>query len=511
MSRGIVEIEWIGRNRPFSFFSSIFPGGIGKVLLPGLLRLLPFLFLYFGNPLSLHARMPAGMTHDTPTRYWQFWMFYEEWESADQKEEIVRFLGVPLYSRYRHRERAYEETSVFYPLFVYSHTNYWSRWNVLDLFMEDSVYHEDTGLDSDTWALLFSWGSGDTEKEEYSAFFPFYGHIKDKLGQSEINFIFPYIGWRYKDYRAHSILWLWMWGGSPTRDDLRIFPFYSQKIHYGKYEHYSILWPIIQWGHDDLDKRDPRHYFMVFPFFGRKWSDSGELSVTSILFGLAAWGGDEKLQSYSVRLFWFLYQYDRSEDPYIRRHVIFPFWGKYEFADQDRRFYKEMYFYSPFYISIRSRSTVMETDHDYIGLFLYQDQRTFYRRERETERYIKAWPFFKYREDSFGNMDVSVPALWPFRADRMEQMWLFPFGGWLFEYREFENGYKYLSLFFHTFTRYWNDEEEHIFITGLEVHDTPTWWSAEFAGGLVGVKRQERKGSINGDRETIYRLLWFDI
>lgn len=482
---------------------------------PATTRLFPFLvllFFYLMSPGSLHARMPTTMTGETPARYWQYWMFYEEWESADQKESIVRFLGVPLYSKYENREKAYAETSVVYPLFVYSHTNYWARWNVLDVFMGEEMYHEDTGIDSDTWAFLFGWGSGDTDKEEYVAFFPFYGHVKDKIAQSEITFIFPYIGWRYKDYQAHSILWLWMWGSSPTRDDLRIFPFYSQKIHKGKYEHYSILWPFVQWGSDGLDQKDPRHFFLFFPFFGRKWSDSGQMTATSILFGLASWGGDEAVNSFSLRLFWFLYQYDRSDNPYIRRHVIFPFWGKYQFGDKDRQFYKELYFYSPFYVSLRSRSTIMETDHDYIGLWIYQDQSTYYRRERESERYIKLWPLFKYRQDSSGFMEITAPALWPVRSDRTEYMWFFPLGGWLFEYREYPSGFKYLSVFFRSFSRYWNDDEEHLFIApGLEIHDTPSWWSVEFAGGLVGVRRQDYEGAIDRDRETIYRLLWFDI
>lgn len=470
-------------------------------------------FLFFLIPGSLFARMPTTITGESHRDYWQLWFLYEQTSNAYEKEFIVRPI-LPVYGSYRNIERGYYMHHVLYPMFTKTGTNYWSKWSFLGLIGGDSFYHvkEETEETDFTFPLFF-WGSGDDPEEEYFGFFPFYGHFKDRIAWSEIRYVmFPlYVSWSYKDYKAHSILWpLIMWGSSPTRDDLRIWPFYSSKVHKGKYIHRSILWPLIQWGWDDLDKKEPRGYFLFIPFFGMKWSAQGNMYAYTIGYPiqLAAWGADKKTDSFYFRALWFLFQYERSNDPYIRKTIVFPFWGRYRFGRPDQTYYKEFEFWTPFYVGLNSNSSSMVTDNDYVGILFYQDLDTYYKKEREREQYIKFWPLFKYREDSYGNMDIAVPAFWPFRADNTERIWAPILAGGLFEYREYENGDRYLSFLLRSYSQYWNENETHIFVLGFEVHDEPDFWSVEFLGGLLGFKRVHL---TEDESENFLRLLWFDI
>ncbi len=468
---------------------------------------------------GLLAKMPDTVTDETPRSYWQLLFLYERTTAPGQEEFIFR-LPLPFYGRYKNEERAYTFHHALYPIF-YSHgTNHWKKWTAGFIFTGDDFYHEDTEKDTDLFlSPLLYWGWGDSEKERYISFFPFYGRIKNKLGWNEINFVlFPlYAGWTYKEYRAHSILWPFvMWGGSETRDDLRIFPFYSRKTHRGKYRKYSIMWPFVQWGHEALDKKEPRGYFLAWPFYMRKWSRDGNLSAHGflnliLLPPLLAWGSDKKTNSFGLNVL-FLYQYETNDSPYTRKHVLFPFYGYYQTANRSTEFF------GPFYTRLKSHSVIFESRTHIAGpvLPMYWKTDRYYLKDWKRQSFLKMWPFFQYAKDTKGNMEFRSLVLWPARADKFEKYWG-PLVG-LVEYREFENGDKYFSTMLRLYSQYWNKREFHLFVAGFEYHSTPEYWSVEFLGGFLGYRRDyaiPAGGDLTGGRSlearNTLRLLWFDI
>ena len=490
-----------------------------------------------GLPAALAAEMPRGMAGETPRRYSQFLFLYESTRSADQSDLVLR-LPLPIYSRYRNDERAYDFQTVLYPVFWSHGTNHWRKWTFLFFFSGDDTYHADSNRDSDLLlAPLFYWGRGDSEKERYFSFFPLYGTIKNKLSYSEINFVlFPlYVNWTYREYKAHGVLWpLVMWGGSSVRSELRIFPFYSSKVHEGKYERRSILWPFIQWGREGLDRKEPRGYAFLWPFYARKYSDDDNLSVHAILpffllpvlvgpadpltklvaavfsfMPFASWGRDNRTNAKSLNALWFLYQYETNDNPYVRKRIIFPFWGTYRFAD------KEADFYGPFYVKLRTHSLVFESETDVVAAIvpLYWRTDRFYLQDWRKSHFLKMWPFFQYMKDSNGNVSFQTLALWPTRDDDFERLWGPLYG--LVEYREFENGDRFFSLFFRIYSQYWNATEFHLFVLGFDFRTTPRYWSASFLNGFVGVQHDYPLLGPDGKVETSSRntlqLLWMRI
>ncbi len=444
------------------------------------------------------------------TDYREFLFLYEYTRSYYEKEYVVRPI-LPVYSNYKNYDRDYYFRSTIFPLFYWNGTHNWTRWSFLDLITGDSRYQEDDGKDTDLIIPPLFWGRGESEKEKYFAVFPLGGNIKHKFSWDEISFVlWPlYTSWSYKDYKAHSILWpIFMTGSSKDRHDFRMLFVYSSKVHDGKYNRKSVLWPFFQWGSEGLNKKDPRHYVFFFPFYGRKWSDSGSLSAHTVLWPFFSWGSDSARGATNVRLFWFLYQYDKNNNPYIRRHIVFPFWGHYRFGTEEQDYWKEMNFYTPLYLTLRTHSRILESEQDYYGIFLYQKMHTYYNREEATENYYKLWPFFHYKNDTRGDRNFSMLSLWPFRSEDIERLWAPVISGSLFEYKYFRNRDHYFSILLRLFSRRWNEYDEHIFLAGFEYHRTRDRWSLELLGGLLGVGEKK----IEEDREEwFYRILWMEI
>lgn len=450
--------------------------------------------LFFSAP--LFARMPDAVSGEEPRDYFQFLFLYESTYTPGQKEFMIH----PLYGRYRNDERAYKHSGVLYPVYYSAGTNYWNYRTFLYLFTFENKYHEDEKRDDEyLLAPLFYWGSGDTEKEQYFSIFPFYGTIKDKLAWSEISFVmFPlYSSWSYKDYKARSLLWpLIMWGGTPEdengfkkRSDLRIFPFYSSKVHSGKYNHKTVLWPFFQWGSDDLDKKDPRHFYFFFPFYAQKRSESGTMQSYSILwpFTLFAWGFDERRNTTEYRALWFLFQNMKSGDPHIRKLVIFPFYAHYRFGDKEEKYYNEMNFYLILLGNLRTKSAIVESSYDFFIPFYYRHHR-YYPQEREEVWQWKLWPLASGYRQSDGANGWRVLALWPLPDDYLERTWgpLYSLAEW----RRESNDDVYFSLLFRFFSVYLGEDSSRYFFAGFHYTNSPYLFEVGFLGGLIGYSRE---------------------
>lgn len=377
----------------------------------------------------------------------------------------------------------------------FSHnTNYWNRWTFLYLFNGEEKYNPTEKTEGEfVLTPLFFWGYGNNEKERFFSFFPIFGTIKDKLSWSEINyFLFPlYVSWEYKNYKAYSILWpLIMWGGDNfKRKDFRFLPFYSSKVHEGKYNHKTFLWPFFQWGSDDLDKKNPRHFFMFFPFYAHKYSESGTMYSFSILypFSLIAIGRDHKTQSFDFKLFWFLIQYSKSEDPYIRKQVFFPFYIHYQFGNPKLSYLQETNFYFILFGNLKTESALLNSNYKFFIPFWYHHYRNYKQEQVETKSW-KLWPIMNYWEenDAYG---WRIFALWPFPDDLVERNWGTFYT--LLEYNQFENQDRYFSFLLRLFSVRWNSyyNDFNLFFLGFHYKDNPEIFEFTFLGGLFGFSK----------------------
>lgn len=450
--------------------------------------------LIFASELS--AKIPDSPHGELPSDYSQFWFLYEKETRPGQEYIIYR----PFYSIFEEHETAYTQRTFLFPLYYKEETNYWYTWTVMFLFTGNGFKHEDTGEDDDLLTPFFFWGSGDSESERYWGFFPFYGKLKGKLGYTEVNFVlFPiYADWQRRNYKAKGILWpIIMWGESPTRSDVRVFPFYAKKEHEGKYYQYSILWPFFQWGRKYMDKREPISYGMFFPFYLYKDSDEGNMKSRGIFWfpflgSFLGAGFDKRTSEVDFNLLFFLIQYGSNNDMDYRKFILFPFYGQYQFAS------KKSTFISPFYFRMTSDTHHVKSHSTFFLPFL-SIMHSYYPEQDRTDDYWKLWPIMRYHRDTEGSIEWNMLTLFPLRSKEIEKTWD-PIIS-LIEYKDLSNGEKRFSMLLRLYTQRWSHDKFAFyipFLTDFETEKERTEW--KFFYGLLGYKKQYEKRS--------YRLFW---
>lgn len=464
-----------------------------RLLSPVLQYFLFFYFLFSGELFSGSPQYPYG---HSPSQYSQFWFLYQSEKREGQKEVIFR----PFYSRYTEHISGHKFTTSVYPFYYRQEYPHWYKWTFLFIFDGNNIDHPDTGKDEDmTFGPFLRYGGGDTHKDNYFGFFPFYGKFKSLLSWSEINFLlFPlYVDWSHKDYKARSVLWpFFIYGKNHVRKEYRIFPFYSHKSHVGKYYRYSILWPFFQWGKSFLDKKEPVEYGLYYPFYSYKKSLYENMVEKSflyiIIFPLYSYGYDKRTSSYDYRVLSFIFQYGYSNDKDYKKFILFPFYGHSRYAS------KESTFITPFYFQMNSNTYLVKSNYTYLIPFYYRFTRDYIKEERK-ESYLKLWPFYRYYKDAEGNLSWNTLSLFPVKSIILERIWD-PIWS-IVEYSSFINGEKRFSLLTRLYTQRWTEEENHIYIPLIVDYSSEKnklEWKVLY--GLIGYSKKENKSS--------YTLFW---
>jgi hypothetical protein len=159
---------------------------------------------------------------------------------------------------------------------------------------------ENGEVDVDWHFFPFLWGgenvSGD---EDYLALLPIYGSIPDFLTYDRYRWIlWPiYSSTEKGDMTGHLFLVFLAGWGSSTQENgpwwHRFLPFYGVNVSPGKHEHYTVLWPFLQWGREGMDRRDPLSFFHLWPLIG--WKTGAEYSWWTTLWPFFRYEADGDL------------------------------------------------------------------------------------------------------------------------------------------------------------------------------------------------------------------------
>lgn len=215
------------------------------------------------------------------------------------------------------------------------------------------------------------------------------------------------------DYEARAILWpLIQWGKSETRDEFRILPFYSHNSKKGWYD--NRTWGLfVSYGRTFLQNGREEDTFMVFPLFARRWSNDGVSGGASLLWPFFSWGYNKKMGDLEVNFPWPLFVYQRSEKPFIRKTVLFPFYGSIRYEKDYTKFI------TPLYISISRDNDTFRSDYTIVGLLFwyftrdYKDSPSPY--YGKTWEFVKLWPLFRWESNDRGDVHFTALSLLPFR------------------------------------------------------------------------------------------------
>ncbi len=418
---------------------------------------------------------------DTVTTFDWYWVFYEE----ETRENYSSFTIRPFFMRNVNGSKIFEASLM--PLVYWKYQSPGkSDWKSLFGLAESVDYTHSNGVrDYDFGVFPFLlYGSSEDRADKYLHIWPFGGTVKGKLGQDRITtytfpgfllfFVFPpsypltwtmagvfaasliplYVDYRSRDYKAFGILWpVIQRGKSPTRDDIRIMPFYAHNYKKNTYDNYSFLM-IFNYQRVFL-KDDEERTFFAFPFFGRRWNLSSVRGSGTLLWPFFSWGYDLKRDSFELNFPWPFVQIQTCKDPKIRKRIFFPFWGIYEFRNN------ETFFVTPLYFSIKKNTRNYSSEY-YINFLVIW----YFKREYNKEpnpvygtswRYFKIWPLFQYEYDDRGNVSFNMLSLLPFRDREGYEKLYQPF--WtLFEYRRLQSGEKRLGLLLRLYYQQWGED-----------------------------------------------------
>ncbi|MCP4138573.1 MAG: hypothetical protein GY754_46875 [bacterium] len=408
-----------------------------------------------------------------------FWMFYEYEKYRGFQSFTIR----PFFLEYEGRKGMFQASLM--PVIYWRYKNK-RRDEVKGLlgFVDSLDFtHRNGTNDYDLGFFpLFYYGSSPYKKDQYLMVWPFGGTIKGKFGMERITpILFPgvllfiffppsslfsitttlyllaslvpvYMSYEWQDYKAWAILWpLIQRGKSSKRDDFRILPFYAHNYKKGFYDNYSYLF-IINY-RKVFFKKDEHVTLFILPFYGRKWSRSGRIKATTILWPFFSWGYDKRIGDYQYNLPWPLVQIQDCEHPKIKKRIFFPFYGKYTFQDD------ETFFVTPLFFQLTKKTADYNSDYYIVSLLFWYFKRDYNHNNAyygKTWRFFKFWPVFKIEYNDQGDHSFEFLSLLPLRDPEGYERLYNPLWS-IVEYRRFRNGEKRLGLLLRTYYQRWNE------------------------------------------------------
>ena len=430
--------------------------------------------------LSLLFFIREGHAEEIKDYRW-VWCFYER-ESALRYETKV-FRPFYMKNEYR-RDRSIFDASLMPLVFWRYRNSRKSEWKSLFGLVDSMDYRHSNGVqdyDFGAFPLLY-YGDSQDARDRYFLLWPVGGTVRGKLGQDRISaYVFPgvllffkyppkfppnwltigilvlslipvYADYQHKEYQAWAVFWpLIQRGRSPDRDDFRVLPFYAHNYKRNSYDNYSWLL-LINYEHNYF-KDDQSKTVFVLPFYGRRWSRSGKMASSTLLWPFFSWGYNKKSADYELNFPWPLMQIRDCASPPVYKMIFFPFYGWYIYDTN------ETFFVTPFYFNLRKKTASLESDYYFHFIIIWYFKRDYKKTHPvygKSWRYFKIWPLYQYEKDDRGNLAYSLLSLLPFRDPEGYERLYQPF--WtLFEYRRFQDGEQRLGLILRFYYQRWNE------------------------------------------------------
>lgn len=260
------------------------------------------------------------------------------------------------------------------------------------------------------WIFPFLfWGTNNLD-EDYAAFFPFYGTIKE-MYFDEISFVCWPIWMKHKhgSQTTTSIFWpIYSRTKGEGVSAFRVFPFYGESNRENKSDSYFVLWPF--WNQAKYYGRNPGSSWMLFPLAGHVDTENEERYLILPPFFSFAYGRGETPTYRNLNFPWPLFKIWDNKEYHKRKFIPFYIhrwddngrinstWYMWPFIHNQEAHHKNQkerfLAVNPFYLS----STILQ-DNDKDGIH-----------ETLVEDYMRVWPFYSSRKD-LNDKYIKIPDL----------------------------------------------------------------------------------------------------
>jgi hypothetical protein len=337
-----------------------------------------------------------------------------------EKETEQTWAIPPLIGRWTDSSTDSEEFDFLYPLLSYDRFGTEHRWHFFQLLSFSGGQNQDnTGAKRFTiFPFYFQQRSLDPELN-YTALFPIYGHLKNRLLRDEIHFVlFPlYAQTRKRDVVTDNYLYpfyhvrrgnglkgwqLLPFAGHERKEitsrtnnwgDVELVPGHETRF---------VLWPFYLSGLRGIGTENPVKQEALLPFYSLERSPARD--STTVLWPFLTYVDDRARQYTEWQTPWPLVVFARGEGKTTSR--IFPFFSRARTATHQSDFYLW-----PIYKFNRLHSDPLDRQRTRILLFLYSDTIQKNTATGAFQRRRDFWPLYSHRRDYDGSTRLQVLAI----------------------------------------------------------------------------------------------------
>ncbi len=341
-------------------------------------------------------------------------LFYDE-----QNEGVRTWAIPPVWARADDPELDWTEYDILYPLVTFDRFGQQYRWQLFQVlnWSGGPSQNEPVRKRFSLFPIYLTQRSSKPE-ENYTSFFPFYGHLKNRLFRDEIHYImFPYYGQsRKKDVVT----------------DNYFYPFYHKRHGDGLIG--KQVWPF--WGREHKDittitngfgdvSTVPGHdsKFIMGPFYFNETNGIGTDNPEWTRGSLPAFVKVRSPKRDSTTVIWpFFSVIDDREKKYHERQILWPVIvrarGPGKTADRVLPFFSKAHspelesisYMWPIYKMNAIHSNPLDRRRTRIALYLYSDTIQKNMETKKSQRRTMLWPLFDRRRDYNGDTRLQLLA-----------------------------------------------------------------------------------------------------
>ena len=312
------------------------------------------------------------------------------------------------------------EYNFLYPLLTYEKYGEEYRWQLIQLFsFSGGQQPDDSGIKHFTiFPFYFQQRSLDTN-ENYTAFFPFYGHLNGRLFRDRIFFImFPIYGQTQKRdvvndnyfYPFFNVNhgdgmhgWqFWPFAGAEHKVVTTSTNGFGEVETVGGYDKSFALWPFYLRQNNGIGTGNPEKFRASIPFYVT--SRSPMRDSTSVLWPFFTWIDDREKKYREWQDPWPFVIYARGEGKTTSR--VFPLFSR----SHNNEIENDSYLW-PVYQYHRLHADPLDRIRERILFYLYDDTVEKNTETGTEERRVDMLPFFTYHRDFNGNSRLQILAL----------------------------------------------------------------------------------------------------
>ncbi len=340
------------------------------------------------------------------------------WQKETHPESSL-FAIPPLFSRIDHPKVEAIQWDILYPFMTYSRYGQERRWQFLQWinFNTGDTQESIAKRRYNFFPFLFLQRSEDP-KYNYTALFPIYGTLQDRLLRKNIRFVlFPIYGEsEKKDYKTYNYLYpIFHWRRGPATLGWQFWPLtgwerreiretedsWGAKVQEPGYRKFFLFWPLFFNNDLNLGSDNPVRERVFLPFY--RVEKSPLRDSYTIPWPLFTYTNDREKEFKEVGTPWPLIVRAWGEGKQTTR--VWPFFSRSENANLKSSFYAW-----PIYKYREGRSETFLSKRTTLLFFLYSNLHETNKAKQTTRRRINVWPFFQWKKTHDGRSKLQILA-----------------------------------------------------------------------------------------------------